>query len=96
MHNCTYILLLIAVLVRGNKFFLVVSFCNDREEKSLNAKRRLDNVGNVLLVSFGIEIFEGLSTCIDMLCKVVVCTVCNAPEFAPAEREEILKVSGSL
>ena len=92
VHNSSDFLFLIAVLVNGDKLLLIVGFSDNGEEKSLNAQRRLDNVGNVLLVCLRVKVFEGLAACFDMLSEVVVCSVGNAPKLAPTEREEIFKV----
>ena len=41
--------------------FLVVSLCEDCKEESLNTERGLNNVRNVSLVCFGIEIIKALA-----------------------------------
>ena len=78
------------------KLFFVISFCDNCKEQTLNTERRFDNIRNVLLVCFGIEIFHLLTACLDVLCKVVVGSVRNAPQLAPAEREQIFEVGCSL
>ena len=95
-HNCADILLLVAVLVCGDDLLFVISLCNDREEESLNTEGRLDNVGDVLLICLRIEVLQRLTAGVDVLCKVVVSSVCYAPELAPAEWEEVFKVCSCL
>ena len=63
---------------------------------ALHAERRLDNIGNISLVGLRIEVIKRLARGVDVLRQVVVGSVGNAPELAPAEREEILKVGGCL
>ena len=78
------------------ELFFVISLSYNCKEQTLNTERRLDNIRNVLLICFGIEIFHLLTACLDVLCKVVVGSVRNAPKLAPAEREQIFEVGCSL
>ena len=78
------------------KLLLIVSVAYNCKEQSLNAEGRLDNIRNVLLVGLGVEVFKALAGGLLVLSQIVVGAVCNAPEFAPAEREHKLEVGGSL
>ena len=68
------------------KLLLIVSVAYNCKEQSLNAEGRLDNIRNVLLVGLGVEVFKALAGGLLVLSQIVVGAVCNAPEFAPAER----------
>ncbi len=48
------------------KLFLVVGFDKERQRGTIRTERRLDNVGNIALVRFGIEIFEVLTALLDV------------------------------
>ncbi len=78
------------------KLLLVISLHNGREEKSLYAERRLDDIGNIACVVGGIEVIESLSAFLDVLVEVVVGSVGDAPQLAPAEGEEVLEVCRAL
>ncbi len=78
------------------ELFLVVRLDDGREEESFYAERRLDDVGNIACVVGRVEVVEGLTAFLDMLVEVVVGSVGDAPQLAPAEREEVLKVGGAL
>ena len=88
VHYCTGC----AVLKR----FLVVSLCNKCKEQTLNTERWLDNVRNVSLVCFLVEVVKLLAAGFDVLIEVLVCSVGNAPKLAPAEWEQVLKVGCCL
>ena len=90
-HNSSNVRLLLCADV-----FLVICFANNCQEQSLNAKGRLDNVWNISLVCFRVKVIKALAACLDVLIKVIISSVGNAPKLAPAEWEEILKVSCSL
>ena len=91
MHNSTHIGLFLCADV-----LLVISLGDNGQEESFNAERRLDNVRNISLIGLGVKVVKRLARGFDMLCEVVVGPVSDAPELAPAEREQILKVSCCL
>ena len=72
--------------------FFIVSVAKECEERTFNADRRLDNIRNVSFVFVRIKVRKILAGCVLMLSKIVVCSVRNAPEFAPAKREKEFKV----
>lgn len=76
--------------------FFFVCVAKECKEHSVRAERRLDNVGHVFLVGDGIDIAQILAAGLDMLVKVVVGAVCNAPKLAPTEREFVFKVRGGF
>ena len=76
--------------------FLIIGIAQEGQHSTLHAQRRLDAVRYVLFVGHRIQIFHGLAGMFLMPGQVVVRTVCHAPQFAPAEGEEELKVRGSL
>ena len=75
---------------------LIIRFGNNGEEKTIDAERWLDYIGNIFLICCRIKVFQTLAACIDVLGEVVVGSVGNAPQLAPAEREKVFKISGSL
>ena len=83
-------------LVLGADILLVVSFHQNGQEQSFNAKRRLDNIWNVSFVCLRVKVIQSFSAGVDMLGKVVVGSVGNAPQLAPAEWEQVLKVGSRL
>lgn len=76
--------------------FFFVCVAKECKEHSVRAERRLDNVGHEFLVGDGIDIAQILAAGLDMLVKVVVGAVCNAPKLAPTEREFVFKVRGGF
>jgi len=84
------------VVLRFVDDFFVVRVAEEREHRALNAQRRFDNVRDIVLVGFLIEVGEVLAGGILVLGQVVVGTIRHTPEFAPAEREEELEVGRRL
>ena len=86
----------IALLVNAN-LLLIVSFAQECQSNTVAAQRRLDNVGNVMLVALLIEVLQVLAGSFLMTAQVIVGTVSNAPQLAPAaaEGELVLDVGGS-
>ena len=93
VHNGAHIV--IALLVLAYDLF-VVSVAQDGQNGALNAQRGLNNIGNIVLVSFLIVVAQILAGDILVLGQVIVGAVGNAPQLTPAEGEEELKVSGGL
>ena len=84
------------IILLGIDDLFVICVAEDRENGSLNAKGRLDDVRDISFVCLGIEVGKILARGVLMLCEVVVGSVGNAPKLAPAEREEELKVGRRL
>ena len=82
--------------LRVGRGLFVVSFAQERENHAVGTEGRLDDVRNVLLVGRRVEVVHVLTGEGLVLGQVVVGTVGNAPEFAPAEREQVLEVGGRL
>ena len=76
--------------------FLIVGIAQESEGHAVGTEGGLDNVGDVMLVLFLIEVGHILAGSILMLGQVIVGTVGNTPKLAPAEGEEELKVGGCL
>ena len=92
-ENNAHVVLAVLVLT---DYFLVVCVNEERQCDTVRAKGRLDNVRDVLLVCFLIEIFHGNARGLLVLSQVEVGAVSNAPQLAPAEREQELEVGGRL
>ena len=75
---------------------LVIRFDHQRERDSVRAERRLDDVGHIFLVRFGVEVFKRLAGMFAVLTQIEVGAVGDAPELAPAEGEEVLEIGGRL
>jgi hypothetical protein len=67
---------------------LVVGVHQQGQHRAVGAQRRLDDVGNVVLVLLLIEIGQILTGGLLVLVEVVICAVGHAPELAPAEGEQ--------
>ena len=85
------------LLVLADDLF-IVSVAQDREHAALHAERRLDDVGDVFdhVLALALAIDHLHAAGVLMLREVVVRAVGNAPELAPAEREEELEVRRCL
>ena len=75
---------------------LVIRLAQEGERHAVRAERRLDDVGDVVLVFLLVEIVHVLTGELLVLGQVVIRAVGDAPELAPAEREQILKVGRGL
>ena len=93
VHDGAHILLALCI---GAEHLGVIGFGQDREEQTLHAERRLNDIRDIALICLRIEVIKRLAGGIAVLREVVVGSVGNAPELAPAEREQILKVSRRL
>ena len=87
----------VALLVLADDLF-IVGVAQDREHAALHAERRLDDVGDVFdhVLALALAIDHLHAAGVLMLREVVVRAVGNAPELAPAEREEELEVRRCL
>ena len=74
----------------------VVRVAEECEEYAVCAQRRLDDVGNVFFVGYGVDVGKILARRFHMLIEVVVGAIRNAPKLAPAEREFIFEVGRCL
>ena len=77
-------------------FFFIVSIAKESKDHTFNTERRFDDIRHVLFVGDRINITEILACSVDVLCKVVVSSVCYAPKFAPAKGEKEFKVGCCL
>ena len=78
-----------------HEVLLVVGLAQEGQRHTVTAQRRLDDVGDVVLVRLGVEVLEALAGGLLMAAQVVVGAVCNAPQLAPVgEREGVLDVGG--
>ena len=83
------ILLALAV----GQVLLVVGFAQEGQSHTVTAQRRLDDIGDVVLVGLAVEVLQALAGCFLMAGQVVVGAVGNAPQLAPVgEREGVLDV----
>ena len=90
MHHGTNIILLCV------ENFLVISAAQECQNDTVSTKRRLDNIRDVFLVLLWIEIGHILSGYILMLGQVIIGSVRDTPQLAPAKREQELKVCSRL
>ena len=78
-----------------HEVLLVVGLAQEGQRHTVAAQRRLDDVGDVVLVGLGVEVLQALAGSLLMAAQVVVGAVRNAPQLAPVgEREGILDVGG--
>ena len=90
MHNHTHI-----VLLRVN-YFLIVRVAEEGQRHTVSAKGRLNDIRDVVLIGLLIKIGHILAGMILMLLEIVIRAVGNAPQLAPAEREQELNVRRGL
>ena len=86
MQNRSY------VVRSGVEHFLVVGVRQEGEHAAFHAERRLNDVGTISFVRDGIEVFHALPALVLVLGEVVIRSVCDAPQLAPAEREAVFEV----
>ena len=72
--------------------FLVVGVRKEGEHGPLRAERRLDNVRDIFFVCGGVGIFHIFPAFRGVLLQIVVRSVGNAPQLAPAERKIVFEV----
>ena len=73
------------VVLRLVDDLLVIRFAQERQRHAVAAERRLDDVGDIVLVRFLIEIGQILAGSLLMALEVIIGAVGNAPELAPVE-----------
>ena len=88
-HRAHVVLLLV-------QHFLLIGVAQERQHQALHAHGGLHAVGDELLVGHRIHVLHGLAGVLLMLLEVIVGAVGNAPQLAPAEGEQVLKVGGRL
>ena len=77
-------------------FLFVIGGAEEGKHHTVSSQRRLDHVGNVLHILLVVKIAQILSGYLRMTAQVIVGSVRNAPEFAPAEGEQEFNVGGRL
>ena len=83
-------------LVSAFQLFLIVSSAQECQNHTVSTQRRLDDIRDVFFLLLIIKVRHILTGYILMLGQVIIGTVCNAPELAPAEGEQELQVRGRL
>ena len=84
------------VVLFGIQHLFVIGTAEERKDHTVCAQRRLDNVGHVTGLLFVVKIGKILVGYFLMSLQVVVGSVGNAPQLAPAEREQEFHVRGGL
>ena len=78
-----------------HEVLFVVGLAQEGQRHTVTAQRRLDDVGDVVLVGLAVEVLQALAGSLLMAAQVVVGAVGNAPQLAPVgEREGIFDISG--
>ena len=72
--------------------FLIVSCAKESQHNTVRSQGRFDNVRNIFDILLIVKVRQILSGNIGMLGKVVVRSVGNAPQLAPAEGEQELNI----
>ena len=95
VHDHTNIIL--AVLVLTDNLF-IVSVAQNRQYAAFNAQRGLDDIGDIFhhVLALALAVDKLLAADVGVLGQVIVSTVGHAPQLAPAEGEQELKVRGGL
>ena len=74
------------------QLLFVVSFAEECQRNAVCAQRRLDAVGDILLIGNGILIGEVFARMLHMRLEVEIRAICDAPKLAPAEWEEVFDI----
>ena len=93
-QDSTHIVLAVLILTHD---LLVVSLAQEGQSHTVTAQRRLDDVGNVVLVALLVVVLQVLAGSFLVTAQVIVGTVGNAPQLTPAgaEGELIFDIGGS-
>ena len=78
MQDGADVLLALAV----GQVLLIISLAQEGQSHAVTAQRRLDHIGDVVLVGLAVEVLEALAGGFLMTAQVVVGAVCNAPQLA--------------
>ena len=84
------------VVLLGVHHLFVIGVAEDGKDRALHAQRGLDDVGDIVLVLVLVVVGQVLARGVLVLGQVVVGAVGHAPQLAPAEGEEELKVGGGF
>ena len=68
--------------------FLIIRTAQKCQHHTISAKRRFNNIWDVFLLRLVIKIGQILTRYILMLCQVIIRTVRDTPQLAPAKWEE--------
>jgi len=82
--------------VAALQLLLVVGVAEEGQGHAVSTQGRLDDVGDVLLLGFLIEVVHVLAGDFLVAGQIVIGAVSDAPELAPAEGEQELKVGCRL
>ena len=95
VHDHADVVLAVLILTHD---FLIVSVAQDGQHAALHTQRRLDDIGDILhhILALALAVDQLLAADVGVLGQVVVGTIGHAPQLAPAEGEQELKVRGSL
>ena len=92
MQHGADILLALAV----GQVLLVVCFAQESQSHTVTTQRRLNDVGDVVLVGLAVKVLQALAGSFLMAGQVVVGTIRDAPQLTPVgEREGVLDIGGS-
>ncbi len=76
--------------------FFVVGVAQESKRYTVRTQRRLNDIGDIVLICFRVKIGQVFATMVLMTSQVIVCAVGNPPQFAPAEWEQILNIGRCL
>ena len=74
----------------------IISGTQESQSHTVSTQRRLDNIRNVFSLLLIVKVAHILSGHFLMTAQVIVGTVCDTPQLAPAEREEELDIGSCL
>ena len=84
------------VVLFGVHHFLVICVAQEGQDHPVRAQGRLDDIGDIMLAGFLIEVFQLDAGVLAVLTEVVVGAIRDAPQLAPAEGEEKLEIGGGF
>ena len=76
----------VALLVHAD-LLLVIGLAQEGQGHTVAAQRRLDDVGDVMLVAILVVVLQGLTGGLLMAAQVIIGAVSDAPQLAPAAAE---------
>ena len=76
--------------------FFIVCAAKESQNHAVSTKRWFNNIWNIFFMLFIVKICHILTRYILMLGKVIICSVCDTPQFAPSKWEEKFNICSTL
>jgi len=76
------------LLAIGSDVLFIIGITEESEDHAVAAERRFNHIRNIVLVRFGVEVFQRFAGSLLMAAKVIIGAVGNTPELAPVSKGE--------